>query len=152
MFGLMTEREHESIMLDLECELVHERKQGEALVQRIQLGEDYRARLEYEIESTKRANRELVRKMDELGIELDEKKARIDRLVFLLKEKELMIGSLEARYRGKDGENGPSQSAPNGADSSPRRGEPRAQGKRSFDSPVGLAQDDRGEGRQEAGA
>lgn len=31
MFGLMTEREHESIMLDLECELVHERKQGEAL-------------------------------------------------------------------------------------------------------------------------
>lgn len=101
MFGLISRRKHEDLMLSKECELQYQQQKNQTLAERIQLGEDYRARLEYEIESTKRANRELARKMDEIGIELDEKKARIDRLVFLLKEKELMIGSLEARYRGK---------------------------------------------------
>ena len=125
MFGLMTRREHADLMLSKECELQYQQQKNQTLTERIQLGEEYRARLEREIESTKKANRELVHTIDGMQSELDDKKARIDRLAFKLKEKDLMIGSLEARYRGKDGENGPSQSAPNGADSSPRRGEPR---------------------------
>ena len=125
MFGLMTRRAHEDLMLSKECELQYQQQKNQTLAERIQLGEDYRARLEREIESTKKANRELVHTIDGMQSVIDEKEARIDRLSFLIKEKELMIGSLEARYRGKDGVDAPSQSAPKGADSSPRRGEPR---------------------------
>lgn len=98
MFGLMTEREHESILLDLECELVNKTKLNEVLQERIQLGEEYRARLEMEITSLKGKNRELVHKLDGAQIEIDEKLSRIERLNMKIREQQLMLGSFEASW------------------------------------------------------
>lgn len=98
MFGLMTEREHESIMLDLECELVNKIKLTEVLQERIQLGEEYRARLEMEIASLKGKNRELVHKLDSAETEIEEKLSRIERLQMKIREQQLMLGSFEARW------------------------------------------------------
>ena len=64
MFGLMTRREHEEILLDLESELVHETKLNDTLQERIRLGEEYRARLEKENATTRAKNRELVHRVD----------------------------------------------------------------------------------------
>ena len=98
MFGLMTEREHESIMLDLECELVNKTKLAEVLQERIQMGEEYRDRLEMEIASLKGKNRELVHKLESAQAEIDEKLSRIDRLNMKIREQQLMLGSYEARW------------------------------------------------------
>lgn len=101
MFGLMTEREHESILLDLECELVNKTKLNEVLKERIQLGEEYRARLEMEITSLKGKNRELVHKLDGAQIEIDEKLSRIERLNMKIREQQLMLGSFEASWAAR---------------------------------------------------
>ena len=102
MFGLMTEREHESIMLDLECELVNKTKLTEVLKERIQLGEEYRARLEMEIASLKGKNRELVHKLDGAQIEIEEKLSRIERLNMKIREQQLMLGSFEANWAARN--------------------------------------------------
>ena len=91
MFGLMTKREHESIMLDLECELVNKTKLNEVLQERIQMGEEYRDRLEMEIASLKGKNRELVHK-------LDSAETKIERLQIKIREQQLMLGSFEAQW------------------------------------------------------
>ena len=98
MFGLMTEREHESIMLDLECELVNKTKLAEVLQERIQMGEEYRDRLEMEIASLKGKNRELVHKLDSAQAEIEEKLSRIERLNMKIREQQLMLGSFEANW------------------------------------------------------
>lgn len=98
MFGLMTEREHESILLDLECELVNKTKLNEVLKERIQLGEEYRARLGMEITSLKGKNRELVQKLDSAKAEVEEKLAEIERLNMKIREQQLMLGSFEASW------------------------------------------------------
>lgn len=98
MFGLMTEREHESILLDLECELVNKTKLAEVLQERIQMGEEYRDRLEMEITSLKGKNRELVQKLDSVKAEVEEKLAEIERLNMKIREQQLMLGSFEARW------------------------------------------------------
>lgn len=102
MLGLMTRREHEAILLDLESELFHKTKLNDTLQERIRLGEEYRARLEMEIQSTKKANRELVNTIDGMQSVIDEKEARIERLNFLIREKELMIGSYEANWAARN--------------------------------------------------
>lgn len=102
MFGLMTEREHESIMLDLECELVNKTKLTEVLQERIQMGEEYRDRLEMEIASLKGKNRELVHKLDGAQIEIDEKLSRIERLNMKIREQQLMLGSFEASWAARN--------------------------------------------------
>ena len=98
MFGLMTEREHGEIVLNLESELVHETKLNDTLQERIRLGEDYRARLEMEIASLKGKNRELVHKLDGAQAEVEEKLAEIERLNMKIREQQLMLGSYEARW------------------------------------------------------
>ncbi len=98
MFGLMTEREHGEIVLNLESELVHETKLNDTLQERIRLGEDYRARLETEIASLKGKNRELVQKLDSAKAEVEEKLAEIERLNMKIREQQLMLGSFEARW------------------------------------------------------
>ena len=98
MFGLMTKREHESIMLDLECELVNKIKLTEVLQERIQMGEEYRDRLEMEIASLKGKNRELVHKLDSAETEIEEKLSQIERLQMKIRELELMLGSFEAQW------------------------------------------------------
>ena len=103
MFGLMTEREHESIMLDLECELVNKIKLTEVLQERIQMGEEYRDRLEMEIASLKGKNRELVQKLDSAKAEVEEKLAEIERLNMKIREQQLMLGSFEAQWANRSG-------------------------------------------------
>ena len=102
MFGLMTRREHESIMLDLECELVNKTKLTEVLQERIQIGEEYRDRLEMEIASLKGKNRELVHRVDAMHEECDEKISEREALLAgkdkRIRELELMLGSYEARW------------------------------------------------------
>lgn len=98
MFGLMTEREHGEIVLNLESELVHETKLNDTLQERIRLSEDYRARLETEIASLKGKNRELVQKLDSAKAEVEEKLAEIERLNMKIREQQLMLGSFEARW------------------------------------------------------
>lgn len=102
MFGLMTRREHESIMLDLECELVNKTKLTEVLQERIQIGEEYRDRLEMEIASLKGKNRELVHRVDAMHEECDEKISELEALLAgkdkRIRELELMLGSYEARW------------------------------------------------------
>lgn len=102
MFGLMTRREHEAILLELESELVHETKLNETLQERIRLGEEYRARLEMEIASLKGKNRELVRKLEGAQIEIDEKLSRIERLNMKIREQQLMLGSFEANWAARN--------------------------------------------------
>ena len=102
MFGLISRRAHEIEVTHVESEMVCERKKNEALLDRIRLGEDYRARLEREISSTKAKNRELVHRVDamqeeyeqivgDLELRLDERNKRV-------RELELMLGSFEARW------------------------------------------------------
>lgn len=98
MFGLMTRREHEAILLELESELVHETKLNDTLQERIRLGEEYRARLEMEITSLKGKNRELAQKLDSAKAEVEEKLAEIERLNMKIREQQLMLGSFEARW------------------------------------------------------
>lgn len=102
MFGLMTRREHEDLMLSKECELQYQQQKNQTLAERIQLGEEYRARLEHEIESTKRANRELVHKLDGAQIEIEEKLSRIERLNMKIREQQLMLGSFEASWAARN--------------------------------------------------
>ena len=98
MFGLMTRREHEDLMLSMESEQVYLKQKVETLCERIQLGEEYRTRLEMEIASLKGKNRELVHKLDGAQIEIDEKLSRIERLQMKIREQQLMLGSYEARW------------------------------------------------------
>lgn len=102
MFGLMTKREHEDLMLSMECDLQYQQQKNKILCERIQLGEDYRTRLEREITSVKGKNRELVRKVDELQQEFDyitrEQELELDRRGNRIRELELMLGSYEARW------------------------------------------------------
>ena len=101
MFGLMTKREHESIMLDLECELVNKTKLTEVLQERIQMGEEYRDRLEMEIASLKGKNRELVHKLDSAETKIEEKLSQIERLQMKIREQQLMLGSFEASWAAR---------------------------------------------------
>lgn len=98
MFGLMTEREHEDLMLSMECDLQYQQQKNKILCERIQLGEEYRARLEMEIASLKGKNRELVHKLEGAQIEIDEKLSRIERLQMKIREQQLMLGSFEASW------------------------------------------------------
>ena len=98
MFGLMTKREHEDLMLSMESEQVYLKQKVETLCERIQLGEEYRARLEMEIASLKGKNRELVHQLEGAQIEIDEKLSRIERLNMKIRELELMLGSFEAQW------------------------------------------------------
>lgn len=102
MFGLMTRREHEEILLDLESELVHETKLNDTLQERIRLGEEYRARLEKENATTRAKNRELVHRVDAMHEECDEKISELEALLAgrdkRIRELELMLGSFEAQW------------------------------------------------------
>lgn len=102
MFGLMTRREHEEILLDLESELVHETKLNDTLQERIRLGEEYRTRLEKENATTRAKNRELVHRVDAMHEECDEKISELEALLAekdkRIRELELMLGSFEARF------------------------------------------------------
>ena len=102
MFGLMTRREHEEILLDLESELVHETKLNDTLQERIRLGEEYRARLEKENATTRAKNRELMYRVDAMHEECDEKISELEALLAgkdkRIRELELMLGSFEARF------------------------------------------------------
>lgn len=98
MFGLMTEREHEDLMLSMECDLQYQQQKNEILCERIQMGEEYRDRLEMEIASLKGKNRELVQKLDSAKAEFEEKLAEIERLNMKIREQQLMLGSFEARW------------------------------------------------------
>lgn len=98
MFGLMTKREHEVLMLSMECDLQYQQQKNKILCERIQLGEDYRARLEREITSVKGKNRELVHKLDSAQAEIEEKLSRIERLNMKIREQQLMLGSFEANW------------------------------------------------------
>lgn len=84
-------RTHESAMLDLECELVCARKKIETLIERIQMGEDYRRRLERENLAVKAANVRLLGEKDTLESELLLLENEI-------RELRLMRGSLEALW------------------------------------------------------
>ena len=102
MFGLMTRREHEEILLDLESELVHETKLNDTLQERIRLVEKYRARLEKENATTRAKNRELMYRVDAMHEECDEKISELEALLAgkdkRIRELELMLGSFEARF------------------------------------------------------
>lgn len=98
MFGLMTEREHEDLMLSMECDLQYQQQKNKILCERIQLGEEYRARLGMEITSLKGKNRELVQKLDSVKAEVEEKLAEIERLNMKIREQQLMLGSFEASW------------------------------------------------------
>lgn len=102
MFGLMSRREHEAILLDLESELVHETKLNDTLQERIRLGEEYRARLEMEIASLKGKNRELVHKLDSAETKIEEKLSQIERLQMKIREQQLMLGSFEASWAARN--------------------------------------------------
>ena len=91
MFGLMTRREHEDLMLSMESEQVYLKQKVEILCERIHLGEEYRDRLEMEIASLKGKNRELVHK-------LDSAETKIERLQIKIREQQLMLGSFEAQW------------------------------------------------------
>ena len=107
MFGLMTRREHEAILLELESELVHETKLNETLQERIRLGEEYRARLEKENATTRAKNRELVYRVDAMHEECDEKISELEALLAgkdkRIRELELMLGSFEAQWANRSG-------------------------------------------------
>ena len=102
MFGLMTEKEHKSLMLDMECELVNKVKLTEALQERIRRGEDYRARLERERDSLKGKNRELVHKLDSAQAALDAERSQAEKLRMKIREQQLLIGSFEANWAARN--------------------------------------------------
>lgn len=101
MFGLMTEREHKDLMLSMECDLQYQQQKNKILCERIQLGEEYRARLEMEIASLKGKNRELVHKLEGAQIEIDEKLSRIERLNMKIREQQLQLMSWEASWAAR---------------------------------------------------
>ena len=94
MFGMMRRAEHEDAVLALECELQYQKQRNRGLTERIQLGEEYRTRLEMELASTKRKNRDLVHMTDDMERELREKD-------HALKELRLLCGSLEAHLAAR---------------------------------------------------
>lgn len=102
MFGLMTRREHEDLMLSMECELQYQQQKNQILAERIQLGEDYRGRMEREISSVKAKNRELVHKVDAQAAAFEDKSRELEMLLAerdkRIRELELMLGSYEARW------------------------------------------------------
>lgn len=102
MFGLMTRREHEDLMLSMESEQVYLKQKVETICERIQLGEEYRARLETEITSLKGKNRELVQKLESAKAEVEEKLAEIERLNMKIREQQLMLGSFEANWAARN--------------------------------------------------
>lgn len=102
MFGLMPRREHEDLMLSMESELQYQQQKNKILLERIQLGEDYRARLETEIASLKGKNRELVHQLEGAQIEINEKLFRIERLNMKIREQQLMLGSFEANWAARN--------------------------------------------------
>lgn len=102
MFGLMTEREHADLMLSMECDLQYQQQKNKILCERIQLGEEYRARLGMEITSLKGKNRELVQKLDSAKTEIEEKLAEIERLNMKIREQQLMLGSFEANWAARN--------------------------------------------------
>ena len=89
MFGMMRRAEHEDAVLALECELQYQKQRNKGLTERILLGEEYRAKMETELASTKAKNRDLIHMADDMERELREKEHE-------LKELRLMCGSLEA--------------------------------------------------------
>ena len=102
MFGLMTRREHEDLLLSMESEQVYLKQKVETLCERIQLGEEYRARLEKENATTRAKNRELVYRVDAMHEECDEKISELEALLAgkdkRIRELELMLGSFEAQW------------------------------------------------------
>lgn len=92
MFGLISRREHEDALLDLESENVCARQQNEGLIKRIKLGEDYRSRLELENASLRDANRRLIYERDELTAELARKENQIRELQLIKESMEAMWG------------------------------------------------------------
>lgn len=87
----VSRRAHEDALLDMECAIVCARKKIETLIERIQMGEDYRRRLERENLSIKGANVRLLRELDELRLELARRQNEICEL-------RLMRESLEALW------------------------------------------------------
>jgi hypothetical protein len=94
MFGLIRRAEHDDAVLALECELQYQKQRNRALTERVRLGEEYRAKMEMELASTKGKNRDLVRMVDDMERELRQKDHD-------LRAARLMCGSLEAHLNAK---------------------------------------------------
>ena len=102
MFGLIRRAEHDDAVLDLECELQHQRQRNEILQERIRMGEDYRARLERERDSLKGKNRELVHELDSAQTALDKERSQVEKLRMKIREQQLLIGSFEANWAARN--------------------------------------------------
>lgn len=101
MFGLIRRKAYEDLALDSECEIQCLAKQNEALWARIKAGEEYRDRLEREIQSTKTANRDRLQEIDGLLRELKERDMRIAQLEHDLGHARLLCGSFEASWSAR---------------------------------------------------